>query len=130
MSRRQDRMAYALVLAIVTPAGFATKLYEGPLATWVNQSFSGVLYVVFWILVVMFIAPGLQPLAVALGVFLMTAALEVTQLWQPPWLEAVRGHFLGRTLLGTTFVPSDFVYYAIGTVMGLGAVQMCRRRSR
>jgi hypothetical protein len=122
-------MAYALMLAIVTPAGFATKFYEGPLAMWVNQSLSGVLYVVFWILVVMFIAPDSKPLKVALGVFLVTAALEVTQLWQPSWLEAIRGHFLGRTLLGTTFVPSDFVYYAIGAVMGLGAVHMSRRRS-
>jgi hypothetical protein len=118
------------MLAAITPAGFATKFYEGPLATWVNQSLSGVLYVVFWILVVMFIAPGLQPLAVALGVFLVTAALEVTQLWQPLWLEAVRGHFLGRTLLGTTFMPSDFIHYAIGAVMGLGAVHMGRWRSR
>jgi hypothetical protein len=126
MTGWQDRTAYALALAVVTPVGFATKFYGGPLAIWVNQSLSGVLYVVFWILVVMFIAPGLQPLAVALGVFLVTAALEVTQLWQPPWLEAVRGHFLGRTLLGTTFVPSDFGYYAIGACCGWGVLRACQ----
>ena len=123
----RDRLAYALALMVITPVGFATKFYDGPLAIWVNQSLSGVLYVAFWILLVMVGVPRLRPVVVALGVFLITALLEVAQLWQPPWLEVIRGHFLGRTLLGTTFVLSDFLYYAFGALLGLSVVALCRR---
>ena len=45
--------------------------------------------------------------------------LEVLQLWHPPFLEALRGHFLGRTVLGTTFSWSDFPHYVAGAVLGL-----------
>jgi hypothetical protein len=52
------------------------------------------------------------------AVFAVTCALEVLQLWHPAPLEAVRGTFLGRTLLGTTFVWWDFPHYALGCALG------------
>jgi hypothetical protein len=40
------------------------------------------------------------------------------QLWQPPWLQAVRATLLGRLVLGNTFTWGDFLYYAIGCGLG------------
>jgi hypothetical protein len=54
---------------------------------------------------------------VAVWVFLATAFLEILQLWHPPFLEAIRSTLMGRLLLGTTFVFSDFIYYAIGCIL-------------
>ena len=55
---------------------------------------------------------------IATAVFSITCALEFLQLWHPPFLEIIRRNFIGRTVIGTSFVPSDFFYYIIGSLMG------------
>lgn len=106
-------------LALLTPVGFSTKFYTGPGRNWVQNSLGGVLYEIFWILLVFCAFPSRKSLIrIAVSVCLITSALEVLQLWHPQFLQAVRATFLGSVLLGTTFVWSDFVYYAIGCLLG------------
>ncbi|MHC4547510.1 MAG: ribosomal maturation YjgA family protein [Planctomycetota bacterium] len=119
MSRRR----LALALAIVTPLGFATKLTDVAL---VSGCLSGVLYVVFWILLVLLFRPQLNREFAALAVLLVTCALEFLQLWHPPLLETIRGTFLGHTLLGSWFTWWDFPCYAIGAALGLEVAGACR----
>ncbi|MFC2103653.1 DUF2809 domain-containing protein, partial [Bacteroidota bacterium] len=55
---------------------------------------------------------------IALFVFISTCIIEFLQLWNPPFLENIRGNFLGRTIiLGHSFSWSDFIYYIIGSVI-------------
>jgi len=121
------RLNLLVALAVVTPLGFATKLYRGPVEVWVANYLGGVLYEVFWILVVQFIRPSLSPWRVAGWVLAVTSALELAQLWHPPFLEAVRDTFVGRALIGTTFAWWDFPHYAVGCVIG---ALLVRRLSR
>jgi hypothetical protein len=107
-----------LLLAALIPLGVATKLYSGPGAAWVNDSLGGVLYVVFWILLVTLLRPRWPPAPVALGVLLVTCALEVLQLWHPAWLAPVRASFIGHALLGNTFAWLDFPHYVAGALLG------------
>jgi hypothetical protein len=119
----RDRIRYLVALGLVTPLGFYTKCYSGPGADWVASQAGGFLYVVFWILAVLALAPGLSRPRVALGVALVTGALEFAQLWHPPLLERIRGTFLGHALLGSTFAWSDFPYYAAGALAGYAAAR-------
>jgi hypothetical protein len=119
-----SRARLALALAIVVPLGFATKLADAEL---VRGYLGGVLYVVFWILLVLLLRPQLRPESVAGYVFLATAALEAAQLWHPPWLERLRATFLGHALLGSTFSWWDFPCYALGAALGVGVARLCRR---
>ena len=48
----------------------------------------------------------------------VTCALEVLQLWHPWFLEKVRSTFLGKALIGTTFVWWDFPHYFLGSLIG------------
>jgi hypothetical protein len=117
------RLRCAAVLAVVTPLGFASKLYTGPGAAWVATKSGGLLYVVFWVFVVLGLCPRLSPGRVALGVLAATSALELLQLWHPAWLEPVRASFLGHALLGSTFAASDFPYYAAGALSAWAAAR-------
>lgn len=65
-----------------------------------------------------FVWPQLRPIAIALLVFVITCVVEVFQLWQPAWLQAIRATLPGRLILGNTFTGSDFLYYGIGCVIG------------
>ena len=107
-----------LALVIITPLGFATK-FVGPLwGNWIQHYAGGVLYVIFWILVLLAIRPHLAPVRAAGLVLAVTCALEVMQLWHPPPLEVVRSTFLGRALIGTSFSWWDFPHYVLGALLG------------
>ncbi|HFE65443.1 MAG TPA: DUF2809 domain-containing protein [Caldithrix sp.] len=106
-------------LLIITPVGFLCKIYTGVFSGWVQNSLAGIFYEIFWCLVVFFFLPREKSITtIAAGVFLVTALLEILQLWQPPFLEQIRSHFLGRTLLGTTFSWWDFPHYLAGSLLG------------
>lgn len=112
------RVLVLLAIIIVTPLGFASKFYNGYLASWFNNSFGGLLYEIFWCLVIAFVFIKLNEKIIAVGVFIVTSFLEFLQLWHPHFLEVLKSTFLGRTILGNTFVPSDFFYYLIGSLAG------------
>jgi hypothetical protein len=117
--RRAIRRRVLLSLLVVTPTGFALKLYAGPGRAWVNNYAAGVAYEIFWCLALFFIWPRRSSTTrIALGVFLATSLLEVLQLWHPWVLEQVRATFLGRALIGTTFSWWDFPHYALGCGLG------------
>ena len=122
-SRPPTRLSLLVCLAIVTPLGFASKFTPGPGAWWFNDYAGGLLYEVFWVLVVMLVRPTLPVVRVAWVVFGVTSALEFLQLWDPPPLAAIRRSFLSRTLIGTTFGWWDFVHYAAGCAVGVFLVR-------
>jgi hypothetical protein len=103
---------------ILVPLGFYTKIYSGSGSVWVRDYAGGVLYEVFWCLVLLWLMPGARPRTIAAGVFGATSLLEVLQLWHPPFLEALRSFFLGQAVLGTSFDVWDFVFYGIGCAFG------------
>jgi hypothetical protein len=105
-------------LAVIVPVGFESKFYRGPACVWVNDSLGGAFYDIFWCLAAFFVFPEGRPLAIAVCVLVCTCILEFTQLWHPPFLEYLRGYFIGRTILGTTFAWSDFPYYFMGSAAG------------
>jgi uncharacterized membrane protein len=125
---RTYRSAIAFILVFVTILGLASKAYRGRFDGWINNYGGGVLYEIFWILLVVQIVPAANPIWVSLAVFLVTCGLEVLQLWNPPLLAAIRSTLVGRLLLGTTFVWWDFPHYLLGCVLGWGIVGALQRR--
>jgi hypothetical protein len=106
-------------LSVVTPLGFCFKLYTGPAQWWLNNYGAGLLYEIFWILVVFLILTKERLVnKIPVWVFIVTSALEILQLWNPRILQAIRSSFIGRVLIGTTFSWLDFAHYAIGCFLG------------
>ena len=125
---------FALVwLAIVVPLGFGLKFYPGPGHAWVNNSLGGTAYVLFWCLALFVVWPQRSAInPIVIGVLVVTCVLETMQLVDHPVLARIRGTVLGRTLVGTTFVWSDYVYYVLGAVLGrlwLSALYRAERKA-
>jgi len=112
------RKTILLLLLVITPLGFYSKFYAGPGAYWVNNSLGGVLYEIFWCCAILFLVPKAKPLIIAAWVLALTCFLETLQLWHPPFLQAIRKTFIGQTLIGTSFVWTDFIYYVTGCCIG------------
>ena len=109
-----------LSLCIVVPLGFWFKFYTGWGEFWFNDYGAGVVYEIFWCLVVfLFVRPVREnSVKIAVMVFALTCVLEVLQLWHPLFLDSIRGTFPGSAILGTTFVWWDFPHYALGSSIG------------
>jgi len=115
-----------LAIAVVVPLGLYSKIYDGPAATWVNNSLGGVLYVIFWSLLFSLLAARYKSWKIAGLVLLITCAIEFLQLWHPPFLESIRSTFLGVTLFGNSFSWLDIAYYFIGSLASLGLLKILR----
>ncbi len=126
----QMRLRTLLLLIIITPLGFYSKFYNGPADLWINNSFGGLLYEMFWCLAIFFLFPKFNITFIPVIVFISTSLLEFLQLWHPPFLQTIRQTFLGRTLIGTSFVWSDFFYYFIGCIIGFVILQFLKKKSR
>ena len=107
-----------ILLLLITPIGFYTKIYSGPGASWVNDSLGGVFYEIFWCLLVFLFMVNARAWVIATSVFIITCFLEVLQLWHPEFLKVIRSYFIGRTVFGTSFNLYDFIYYFIGSGIG------------
>lgn len=123
------RRRLSLSLLVLIPLGIGTKFYGGPAAGWVHGHAGGVLYVIFWTVVVVLAGPSLSPWTAAGAVFVVTCGLEFSQLWSPSWLDAIRDTFFGHALLGSTFGRWDLLHYAIGAVCGGLFVREVSRRT-
>jgi len=124
---------FAIVsVALIVPLGFGLKFYPGPGHAWVNNSLGGTAYVIFWCLAAFVVWPRRPAInSIVIGVLAVTCLLEALQLVDHPVLDRIRSTFLGRTLIGTTFVWSDFVYYVLGGVLGrLWLTALCRLERR
>ena len=106
-----------ILLILLVPIGLGTKFYNGNNYFWINNSFSDVIYEIFWSILLFLLIPKMKLIVNIATIFIATSIIEFLQLVKTPYLLKLRSSFLGKTLLGTTFVPMDFVYYAIGCVL-------------
>lgn len=108
-----------LALGVLIPLGLGTKAYLGPWSWWVHAYAGALCYEVFWILLLKVLLPRAPVLYLGGSVFGVTSLLEFLQLSHHPWLKWVRSYTLGRILIGDGFDPWDFVYYLLGTALGI-----------
>lgn len=112
-----NRKQTIISLLVIVPIGFFTKFYSGAASEWVNDSLGGILYVIFWSLLVFLLAPKVNPLKIASIIFIITCILEFLQLWHANILEIIRSNFLGRTIIGSSFSWLDLPHYLIGAII-------------
>ena len=119
MSHFRARTYTILYLLVVTPLGFLFKFYTGPGRWWFNDYGVGVLYEIFWILVVFFFFPTKKAAnRIPPWVLAITTLIKILQRYHPWYLEKIRLYFLGSVFIGTTFSWWDFLHYTIGCFIG------------
>ncbi|WP_217705651.1 ribosomal maturation YjgA family protein [Peristeroidobacter soli] len=64
-----------------------------------------------------FIKPRASTAGLAVLAFAISCAVEFLQLYQAPWLNAIRATTLGHLALGSTFSWGDIVAYGVGILI-------------
>ncbi|QRK13338.1 DUF2809 domain-containing protein [Archangium violaceum] len=63
--------------------------------------------------------PRLSVRRAAAGALGFSVLIELSQLFHPPWLDALRAHPLVALVLGRGFLVSDLFCYAVGVALGV-----------
>ena len=119
MSLDRRRILIIISLLIITPLGLFSKVYTGVAQEWVNDYSGDILYEIFWCLFFFWFFPSKKAIVtIPLCVFIVTCAIEVSQLWFSLVPISIRSSLIWRLLLGSSFVWWDFPHYALGSFLG------------
>ncbi|MGL5804854.1 MAG: DUF2809 domain-containing protein [Xenococcaceae cyanobacterium] len=118
----RSQLLLFISLLVIIPLGISTKFYTGIAEEWVKDYCGDILYEICWCLFIFSLIPKHKQkqaiVWIPVWVFLVTCGLEFLQLWQTPILQIARSSFIGKLILGTTFVWWDFPYYLLGSWLG------------
>jgi hypothetical protein len=116
--RLSKNIFFAIVFLIVlVPLGLYTKVYSGFGHEFINNKLGGVFYEIFWCLIAYFGFTNVKAIKIISLIFLITCFLEFLQLADNRFLQIIRSNFIGRTIIGSSFSWTDFIYYAIGCLV-------------
>lgn len=121
---RRNRSTYALLSLLTMLLGLASRRWGSGLPAWVTLYAGDALWalLVFWL--IRGGCPRWQSVRAGLATASFALTIELSQLWQTPWLDAVRHTTLGALVLGQGFRWSDLLCYAAGIAAGVGLEQL------
>lgn len=96
--------------------GLATRRYPALFPAFVAEFGGDFLWAIVVYCVLGFLFLNWSPRRLAVMSFAVSYLGELSQLYEPPWLVAIRRTALGGLLLGRGFLWSDVVCYTLGTV--------------
>ena len=122
------RLALLAGIVCIIPFGYGVRFSTALNAPLLQDIVGSLAYQVLLMMVVAFIRPRLSLVKCAVGVLIASSAIEFLQLCKAPAFLAVQGTWLGRVILGNTFLCADFPPYAIGCALGWLALRVLRER--
>jgi len=129
-ARSRPRYVAAVLATIAT--GLASRAWASALPWWLAKNLGDALYatMVFWGFGVL--APRARTSRVGLAALAFCVAIELSQRYRAPWIDAVRATLPGRLILGQGFHAFDLVCYVLGAALAAGlelVVRRCRAES-
>jgi hypothetical protein len=126
----RSRWLSGLLVLVTIALGLASRRWPGLFPAVLGKYPGDALWaqMVYWLGALVAPAATVRRLAlVALGI---AWAVEFSQLWHPPWLDAIRATTPGHLVLGSAFGGIDLLAYAVGIVIVAGIDAALRSRCR
>lgn len=118
--RARSRWFILPLLVLLPVLGLGSRSGAAWLPAFVAAYAGDTLWTVMMYVTLVFIWPRLsiaQAAGWALGI---SFAVEFSQLYRAPWIDAVRAHRVGALFLGRGFLWSDLACYSVGALLGAG----------
>lgn len=115
--RPRQPFMYLLGIWVVIGLGLASRRYASALPTLVATYAGDVLWAVMVFGIIGMLATEWSTRRVAIAALLVTYAVELSQLYQAPWLEFFRRTGGGGFILGYGFLWSDLACYTVGVLI-------------
>ncbi|MDI3289541.1 DUF2809 domain-containing protein [Polyangium sp. 15x6] len=116
--RRSRGLSAALVLVTIG-LGLLSRNIPG-LPAWLSKGAGDALYATMSFWLAGLVAPASRTAQASTAALIFCYAIEVSQLYHAPWIDAIRATRLGGLALGHGFHAMDLIYYAVGVIAGAG----------
>lgn len=125
----RTRLLYLAAAAIVIAVGLASRKVEGLFPSFLGKYPGDALWALMAFFLIGALRPALSICRTAVFALAVCFAVEFGQLYQAPWIRAVRANPLGHLVLGSRFHSPDLVAYAVGVASGAIVVSLFSRRA-
>jgi hypothetical protein len=115
----RSRTLSAVAVVLVIAAGLALRARMIPLSAFVIKYGGDALWALMVFCGVGFLLRRASTVRVGLIAICFSCAVEFSQLYHAPWIDAVRGTRLGALAIGSTFNWPDFLAYGVGVGVGM-----------
>jgi hypothetical protein len=115
---KRQRWLYALWIVAVIGAGLGSRSEALALPSFVAKYAGDALWGLMVFLGFGFLLRTWRTLALAGSAVVVCCAVEFSQLYHAPWLDAARRTWFGRLTLGDTFAWGDIAAYMVGIASG------------
>jgi hypothetical protein len=126
---QRNRLIYALAACTVILLGLSSRWLAASLPAFVGAYVGDVLWAVVAFLGIGFVVATWSPVRVGAAALAFSYAVELTQLYQAPWLNAVRHTRIGGLLLGYGFLWSDLASYTLGVFFAVATEHLVLTRT-
>ncbi len=120
MRHHRTRRWFVAMAALAVAAGLISRSPVQPHLPFFTAAYTGD---TLWGLLIYLLAgaccPHRSPWPRVAAATAFAFAIELTQLYQAPWINELRSHRLAAMVLGHTFVWTDLVCYSVGIGVGL-----------
>jgi hypothetical protein len=123
----RSRWRYAAAVVVTIAVGLASRAYRADLPWWLAKTAGDALYATMVVFGFGVLAPRMTTARTALAAIVFCFAIELSQLYRAPWIDAVRETTPGRLVLGQGFHAFDLVCCLIGVALGAGLELGLRR---
>ncbi|MGA0558399.1 DUF2809 domain-containing protein [Larkinella sp. VNQ87] len=124
----RNRIVYGGLTLAVLLTGFVSRRFFGDYF-FIRLYVGDALWALMVFLGIGFLFRQWSTRAVAAAALGFSVAIELSQLYQAPWMTNLRATALGGLILGFTFVWSDLLCYCVGVGVGVLLDRYFRRES-
>ena len=124
------RAAFLASLATAIVLGLASRRFGPELPAFVATYAGDALWAAAAYLALGVAWPSAPIMRRAIAAFALAVMVEASQIYHAPWIDGIRATRLGALLLGSGFLWSDLVCYAVGVAASAGGERLADRLIR
>lgn len=127
----RNRLAYAAATIGVIGLGLASRKFSGLLPSALGKYPGDALWTLMVFTALAVLRPAWSTMRLTACALVISFAVEFSQLYRTPWLDAFRATTIGHLILGSGFAWHDLIAYTAGAALGMladGLLQRHRRR--
>lgn len=113
---QRNRKVYLLLIPFVMFLGILSRKFSYLLPEIINTYLGDAIWAAMIYVMIAFVFANKLPKQIAILSLSFCYAIELSQLYQAPWINAIRNTTLGALVLGSGFLWSDLLAYALGVV--------------
>jgi len=117
--KNKQRFIYFIITCALVVLGLSSRKYGYILPDFLSDYSGDTIWAAMVYFGLRIVFPPFSELKIGISALLFSYAIEISQLYQADWINAIRNTTLGALVLGHGFLWSDLLCYTVGIVLSV-----------